>query len=384
MDGLRRRVHTLCAAVKPTPHASLRVPLVRALSLAALFVASHGLAACATDRGARIRYMHPSPLSRWGNRIRVEPFENEGSSGVSRMIEQRVRQSGAFQMVGEGAQMAIVGEVHDNGASPEQVTSRPFTCTRQVPEQRTRQVPVVIPGLQPRVELRTEQYTEMVPQPYACTQLVRSTEARFSMRVRINARTRPIHVVFDRRFDLNDRQETLGLAGSDGQDQPPPPVDGDGLLRSLHERAAQRFAQEALPTVDAAEVTFADCGDPRCEQGLALVRSNDLAGAERLFGEAAGQLSRATDPTSRRRLAAALYNRGLVRGYTNQLAEGIDDLRLAIAGDATQTAWQQQLMALQDLQTEIEAARFRGETPGGGNTSPTPSGAPARGRGRGR
>ena len=377
-------MHTLCAAVKPTHLASLRAPLVRALSLAVIVVASRGLAACGTDRGARIQYMHPSPLSRWGVRLRVEPFENEGASGVSRMIEQAVRQSGAFQMVGEGAQMAIVGEVHENVAGPEQVTSRPFTCTRQVPEQRTRQVPVVIPGLQPRVELRTEQYTEMVAQPYPCTQLVRSTAARFSMRVRINARTRPIHVVFDRRFEVSDRQETTGLAGSDGHDHAPPPVDGDGLLRALHQRAAQRFAQEALPAVDTAAVTFADCGDPRCEQGIALVRSRDLAGAERLFGEAAGQLSRASDPTSRRRLAAALYNRGLVRGYTNQLAEGIDDLRLAIAGDPAQTAWQQQLMALQDLQTEIEAARFRGETPGGGNTAPTPSGAPSRGRGRAR
>jgi hypothetical protein len=38
------------------------------------------------------------------------------------------------------------------------------------------------------------------------------------MRVRINARTRPIHVVFDRRFEVSDRQETTGLAGSDGHD----------------------------------------------------------------------------------------------------------------------------------------------------------------------
>ncbi len=362
-----------------TPRSRFARALVSALTLSA---AAHALAACGTDRSARIQYMHPSPLSRWGNRIHVEPFENEGASGISRRVEFVVRQSGAFRMVDDGAQMAVVGEVHENTIGNETLSQRPFTCTRMVPELRTRQVPVVIPGVNPRVELRTEQYTEMVPQPYPCTQLVRAVDARFSMHVRINARTRPIHVVFERRYDLADQIESTGIAGSQGEDHPPAPLDGNALLRRLQDEAVRRFAQDALPTVDSTEVEFADCGDARCDEGIRLVRANDLAGAERTFSEVITAFERAQDPASRRKYAAALYNRGVVRGYAGQLDEGIDDLRIATTADATHPAWNQCLVTLQELQGEIEAARFRGETTSTSGGAVTPQRTPPRGGGR--
>ena len=344
-------------------------PLRATLSLLTLGLAAHALAACGASRNARIQYMHPSPLSRWGNRIRVEPFNGDASGGITQRVEQVVRQSGAFRMVTDGAQMAVVGDVLEDSATPDALRSHPHTCTRDIPTVRTRQVPVVVAGLNPRVELRTEQVTEMVPQPYPCTLLSRTVDARFVLRVRINARTRPIHVVFDRRFELADRVETQGLAGSDHNDRPPPPIDGDALMQRLREEAVRRFAQEALPTMNAVDVELADCGDSRCDQAYGLVRSGDLAGAERLYNVVVDQTQSVQTPDGRRRLAAALFNRGVVRGYSNQLAEGIEDVRLAIATDATRTAWQTRLTALQELQAEIEAARFRGETTTGARPS---------------
>jgi hypothetical protein len=339
------------------------------LSLLTLGLAAHALAACGASRTARIQYMHPSPLSRWGNRIRVEPFNGDPSGNITRRVEEVVRRSAAFHMVTEGAQMAVVGDVLEDSAAPDELRSHPHTCTREVPTVRTRQVPVVVAGLNPRVELRTEQVTEMVPQPYPCTRLSRTVDARFVLRLRINARTRPIHVVFDRRFELADRTETFGFAGSDHDDRPPPPINGDAVMQRLRDEAVRRFAQEALPTVNAVDVELADCGDSRCDQAYGLVRSGDLAGAERLYNVVVDQMQSVQTPDARRRTAAALFNRGVVRGYSNQLAEGIEDVRLAIASDPSRTGWPARLTALQELQAEIEAARFRGETTTGARPS---------------
>lgn len=304
---------------------------------------------------------------------------NEADTGISSGITSAIQGSGAFEITSNQPQMAVLGEVLVNNIGQEQTGSAPYTCHRQVPEQRTRQVPVFIPQAPvtsgtytytppPRMEMRTETYTEMVDHPYSCTQLLRWINASFHVHLRVNARTRPIQIVMDREFDLDDEERTTGLRGSDSDDHEPPLVDGPGLLRSLHQRAVSAFAEAALPRSDSVSIDFANCHEDACENGIQLVRNSDIAGAIRLFGTVVDRYANPTTTGQRERLAAALFNRGVLNGYGGEFEVGIADVSRAITLNAEIPDWNRHLAAIRRLQAERQASTFRGETP----DAPTP------------
>lgn len=336
-------------------------PAAPPVLLAAALVAG----GCAS-RTAVIHVAHPSPLSRWGRNVGVERFTNEVTPDVSGAIAQGLESNGAFRLTPPAEQqMRMIGRVEVDAIDPERLASRPHTCVRQVPEQRTRAVPMPVPDGRGGVimQMVTQSYTAMVEHPYSCTELVRTVTARFRARVTVNALTRPIREVFQHTVALEDSRESTGLRGSDAQDHDPAPVDGPALLDELHQRAATEVLDRVLPRVEDVEVEFADCRDPRCDQGLTHVRQRSLPEAVAQF-DAVVRATSAQSPDSRVRQqhAAALFNRGVVRGYDGALAEGVRDLTQAIALDNSHQDWALHLTRLRTLQGERERVRFRGET----------------------
>lgn len=343
----------------------MRRLLLRSLALALASALATALDGCAA-RTAVIHVSHPSPLSRWGRALGVERFTNEVTPDVSGAIARGVEASGAFRLAPPSEQqMRLIGRVEVDAIDPERLASRPHTCVRQVPEQRTRTVPVPTPDGRGGIAMQmvTQSYTELTDRPYACTQLVRTVTARFRARVTVNALTRPIREVFQHTVAVEDSREATGLRGSDSEDHDPAPVDGPALLDELHGRAADQVIELLVPRAEDIEVDFADCRDPRCDQGLSLVRQRSLPEAVSQFDA----VVRATSPQSpdsrvRQQHAAARFNRGVVRGYDGAVAEGIADLTQAIALDGSHPDWAVHLARLQSLRAERERVRFRGET----------------------
>ncbi len=332
--------------------------------------------ACASvDRRVRVSVYHPSALSRYGQRIGVEPFDNDMETHVSQRVQRRIEASRTFDVTEpERQQMRVIGTVQDATVGQEMRIERPHTCVRLVPELRTRQVPVLITIPAPpspdgryvpptfRTEYRTEQYTEMVDQPYACVQIVRFIPAQVRVQVSVNALTQPIRQVYSRTIALREQDEATGLRGSDSSDHEPGPVDGPRLLQRLLDRVADEVAGDLLPRTGSANVEFADCRDQRCEDAIALTRNGGAAPAVLLLNAVVDQYQSASDESARRRLAAALFNRGILRGFHGEIGDGIADIQRAITTHLIDPAWARYLQALQELAREQDNARFRGET----------------------
>jgi hypothetical protein len=355
------------------------------LAIAAALVA---LAGCGAPLGVTLQVQHPSPLARYGRRIAIEPLGADEGPRIGQRLTERVRGSNAFELTTrENAQMVLIGEVTGDTFGDEQTGERPYTCHRQVPELRTRRVPVVVEDPPPangasngtgyggstyqntyvprrtHIEYRTEQYTEMVDQPYACTQLLRWVEARFSVVLRVNARTRPIHTVWERTIELPGREEHTGIAGSDASDHEPDAVSGADLLEELRERAAEAAATSLLPRTESRAVELARVNDPGFDAAIALARAGDVEGAERRIDPVCTRLATPRSDGERAQLAACLFDRGVFRGFSGRVDEGLADLARAIELAPNETSWGAELATVRALAQEIEAARWRGETP---------------------
>ncbi len=343
-----------------------------------IFVA---IAGCA-DHSAIIRYVHPTPLSRYGREVAVVPFENDSDGVFTQLVADRLQRAGfEIRPIAE-ARIGVSGEVLQSTIGQEQSGHNPHTCYRSVPELRTRQVPVVVsvpgtssptpsnpyyvPPAQTRIEYRTEQYTEMVERPYACTRLWRSVDAQFRASIRVITRTRPPRTVFSENYSQTDRQMTTGLQGSDSQDHQPPATDGSGLLRELQGRVVGQFAQYSTPRPDSFSVELESCGDDRCLAGIALVRRGDLVNAGRLFTAVVDRFAANNSTQGRERRALALFNRGVTRGFAEDAASGIADIESAIQLMPQRAVrWSETLRRLQQLRAELEEHRFRNETRAG-------------------
>ncbi len=334
--------------------ASVRVALVASLCV---------VSSIACSRAVTLQVQHPSPLSRWGRELGVSAFGDDDNH-LAAIVASGLDASPAFDVVqGAGQRMRVLGRVEQRQVDPERVSSRATTCVRMVNTTVPRSVPVTV-GYPPRTVMQTSSIVVPVPQPYACTQLVRSVTARARLRISVNALTRPIRQVYGRAFSVEDTARTTGLEGSDAEDHAPPPIDSAALLRDVEERTAQAFLDDVLPRSEAVEVDFGECG-PRCDVAVSLARRGDLTSAARTFGQVVEELeatpARLQTPEHRSRLAAALFNRGVVRGYTDDLPHGLADVQRAIQLGA-QPSWHPHLQRLQSLQAERQRARFRGET----------------------
>lgn len=344
-----------------------------------------------SDWEAEVTYEPPSPLSRWGFRVLVLPFDNEASTGITQRMATVIDTTRSFDVVTGGAvHMAVSGAVQESRVGDEAVEVEPARCVRTVQETRTRRVPYEVedpappPATQTReqnyqqlgeaigtllvaaaggtpqptnrrthTEYRDEEYSVPVEQPYRCQTVVRHVDATFRLHVQVMARTRPVRVVYQRDFSEHDEVRTTGRRGSDDGDQEPAPVDGEALLRSLQERALEAFARENLPHSASETLRFEACGEARCETAVTLVRNQNFDEANRTLTEL---VELDAQPRHRRAVAytaAAIYDRGLVRAYSGQFASGIDDISRAIALSPGHTDWEARLARIREMQAAV-------------------------------
>ena len=340
---------------------------------------------------ANVSYEPPSPFSRWGFRVLVLPFDNEASTGITQRMAQVIDATRSFDVVTTGAvHMAVSGAVQESRVGEEGVDVEPARCVRTVQETRTRRVPYEVEdpappastqsreqnyaqlgeaignlfvaaaggrpsttGRRTHTEYRDEEFTVPVEQGYRCQNVVRHVDATFRLHVQVMARTRPVRVVYERDFAEHDEERTSGRRGSDDGDQEPAPVDGEALLRTLQQRAIDAFARENLPRPASETLRFEACGDERCAAGVTLVRNQNLDEANRTLTELVTQ-----DALPRRRravayMAAAIFDRGLVRAYSGQFASGIDDISRAIALSPGHPDWEARLARIREMQTAV-------------------------------
>lgn len=345
----------------------------------------------ASEWEAEVRYEPPSPLSRWGFRVLVLPFDNENSTGITQRMAQVIDTTRSFDVVTNGAvHMAVSGAVQESRVGEEGVEVETARCVRTLQETRTRRVPyevedpapppsaqtreqnyqqlgeaigniiVAASGGTPRsmgrrthTEYRDEEYTVPVEQPYRCQTVVRHVDATFRLHVQVMARTRPVRVVYQRDFSEHDEVRTTGRRGSDDGDQEPAPVDGEALLRSLQERALEAFARENLPQSASETLRFEACGDGRCEAAVALVRAQNFDEAIRSLTELGEQDAQPRHHRAVAYMAAVIYNRGLARAYSGQFASGIDDISHAIAMSPDHTEWESRLARIREMQSAV-------------------------------
>ena len=365
---------------------------------------------------AEVSYEPPSPLSRWGFRVLVLPFDNENSTGITQRMAHVIDATRSFDVVTSGAvHMAVSGAVQERRVGDEAVEVEPARCVRTLQETRTRRVPyevedpaptpsaqtreqnyqqlgeaignlvVAAAGGTPRsmgrrthTEFREEEYTVPVEQPYRCQTVIRHVDATFRLHVQVMARTRPVRVVYQRDFSEHDEVRTTGRRGSDDSDQEPEPVDGEALLRSLQERALEAFARENLPQSASETLRFEACGDARCEATVGLVRAQNFDEAIRSLTELVEQDAQPRHHRAVAYMAAALYDLGLARTYSGQFATGIDAMGRAIAMSPGHDEWEARLARIREMQSAVGVVTPPTPAPRTGRPAPPGARRPAR------
>lgn len=300
----------------------------------------------------------------------------------SQRISEAIGRIQSLEVVTDRTEIGITGNVIESVVSPDVMSEHPSTCRRVVQRTRTRQVPYEVEDPPPRrnpnrtregrtrrvdealddmtlgfggrrthTEYREEQYTVPEIEQYACTELRRNVDVAFVVRIRVAVRSRPIRVVYDREVRLTDQRQTTGVRGSD-DDREPGTIDGQALLRTLWERARDQFVTEALPTPEDVQVRFEDCQNPRCESAVNFARGGNMEDAERELSEVIRALT-VRRPRRSEQLAAAHYNRGLVRGFGRRLNDGIADLVRATSLAPGHTDWENRLTSFRELQRSL-------------------------------
>ncbi len=362
---------------------------------------------------AEVTYEPPSAFSRWGFRVLVRPFDNDSSAGITQRMAQIIDATRSFDVVTSGAvHMAVSGAVQESRVGAESVEVEPARCVRTLQETRSRRVPYEVedPAAPPSTQTREQNYEQLgeaignlivaaaggrpstmgrrthteyrdeeffvpVEQAYGCQTVVRHIDATFRLHVQVMARTRPVRVVYEHDFAEHDDERTTGRRGSDHGDQEPAPVDGEALLRSLQARALDAFARENMPHSASETLRFEACGDERCAAAVTLVRTQNFDEANRTLTELVTQ-----DALPRRHravayMAAAIFDRGLVRAYSGQFASGVDDISRAIALSPGHPDWEARLARIREMATavgvEIPVPRApRGARPAAGGRRP--------------
>ena len=104
-------------------------------------------------------------------------------------------------------------------------------------------------------------------------------------------------------------------------------------------------------------VEFADCREPRCDQVLEVVRARNYAGADAMLSAVIDANATPATEEQRVRLAGALFNRGVLRGYGDRPEEGLADLVRAIELRPAEGPWVTHRTAIEARLRQIAAAR---------------------------
>lgn len=118
----------------------------------------------ASEWEAEVSYEPPTPLSRWGFRVLVLPFENENSTGITQRLAHVIDATRSFDVVTSGAvHMAVSGAVQESRVGEEAVEVEPARCVRTLQETRTRRVPYEVedPAPPPSAQTREQNYQQL-------------------------------------------------------------------------------------------------------------------------------------------------------------------------------------------------------------------------------
>ncbi|MBK7156564.1 MAG: hypothetical protein IPH72_33165, partial [Sandaracinaceae bacterium] len=194
---------------------------------------------------------------------------------------------------------------------------------------------------------------QYVYRPTPCISLV--TEARGRSVVTFNVTdARTSTTVVSHTFTSSDSWTESALTAPNCQNVPPndqyraqnPPAIGRQEMSSLYERNAADFARVILPWSEEVEVDLEDCdGDPRCGTARERLRGQDLEGAVRLYDEVLAGYSDPATPVGEddlERVSEALYNRGVVRGYSSDFIGAQLDLERACQMNPSETDWREE------------------------------------------
>lgn len=309
---------------------------------------------CAS-RAAHFRVTHPAALDAtpFGSTYTLGPMQggySDAASQIRRELEQRIAHSlnPSIRLLVDGAGLTVGGTVIANDYH-EEMEAHDSECSRQVEAGR---------DARGRMQHRTERYR--------CTWLTRNGSALVRVQLQVLAAATG-QVLVSQLYEQRREASTTGLRSPySDENRAPAPIDGLAILRVLNSEIVDRFSRLILPWQEVVEVELEDCDDePRCERGFRLVLAGDLAGAEALFGEvidATAPAAARPDPDSDvvERLAEALYDRGVARGYLGRYAEAVADLAQALRLRPGETAWTAQLAAIRALQQNQEALRQQG------------------------
>ncbi|MCC7542953.1 MAG: tetratricopeptide repeat protein [Deltaproteobacteria bacterium] len=324
-------------------------------SVLAPLLATGLLATGCASRATYFRVTHPATLdaTAFGNSFAVASFEGgypQAASQIRRELEQRIAHSlnRSIRLMGQGAGLTITGTVVSNDYQ-ERIDAHSGQCSRRVEAGR---------DAAGRMQYRTVQY--------GCTWLTRAGTAVARLQLGVMA-TQTGQVIVSQMYEQRRDATTSGMRSPySDENREPPPIDGSSILRTLNSQIVDQFARIILPWQQVVEVELEDCDDDaRCERGFHLVRSGDLRGAEGLFTQVIDETAPAAaapdpDGDTVERLAEALYNRGVARGYQGRYAEAVADLVRAIQMRPNESAWGQQLAAVRTLQHNQEALRRQG------------------------
>lgn len=283
--------------------------------------------------------LHPALInaSRAGNTMQVLPLGGpfpQAAAMITADLQQRITQSHnrSIRLVAGGGGVLIGGAVLENSAGQnyERVGA---TC------------------------YHTESYngqTRSVPHGCVTLRMVYNATAAIQFQVMDAAG----NAIFSRLYRDQTSAVRTGREGPYPADNIPlQPLDPTELLVNLNSRQTDVFARVILPWTDVVNVPLAGCaGDARCRSGYDLLRSGgDAASAERFFDEVVRQFDRpgvVLQGSQIDRVAEALYNRGITRGFSGRYAEGVADLERALVLRPAHNEWRAQLAQVQTLAQE--------------------------------
>ncbi|MCB9609701.1 MAG: hypothetical protein H6716_27020 [Polyangiaceae bacterium] len=326
-------------------HNAMRTTVVSLLALLAILAAG-----CQPD--AVFRVVHPAmvPTADYGNAYSMGTFDgvNPGSAAAYRqLVTQHIQQSvNPAIHLSSGDGLVISASVSDDTF---EVTSR-----RQDASCNCAYENGVVNGQRQYIYRGTP-----------CILLVTEARGRSTVTFRVTDPRTSMDIVSHTFTSADDWRESA-LTAPNCQNVPPndqyraqsaPPI-GRQVMADLYRSNAADFARVILPWSEEVEVDLEDCdGDARCRAARERLRNQDLEGALRLYDEVLAAYTDPAAPVSEddlERVSEALYNRGVVRGYSSDFIGAQLDLERACQMNPRESGWREEFDRIRALATSHE------------------------------
>lgn len=327
----------------------MRIQSFRPMALLAFLLLGAG---CAPD--AVFRVVHPAalPTADYGNTYSIGAFDgvNPMAAGAYRQLVMRaIQQSLNAQIrLGSGNGMLITASV-SNDVFDSSVHREDAVCNCAYAN-----------GTDPQGQ---RQY---VYQNTPCMAFVRDASGTSTVTFTVTDASSG-QTIFSQDFSAANRWSARALSAPNCQNAPPndqyrardaPMIDRSGPMMSLYEQNAGAFSRVILPWSENVSVDLEDCDrDARCNQAKSLLRAGNLDGALALYDQILAPYDDASVPVPANmaeRVSEALYNRGVVRGYSSDYIRAQLDLERACQMRPDESDWSAEFGRIQQLALEQE------------------------------